>query len=290
MATRLNKQQLEEIYKNIPFELSEEKKNEIAELEFESLARIRNNLTYKTFNRLFVIGRAPSIIQPNGNPITLWWCICSCENHNIIKVRVNNLSSNNTKSCGCLDIEKSTARIVAAGHKCKKDLTNQQFGNILALEDSGERKYGSPVWKCKCLLCGNENYYITANTLVHHTPKSCGCESRSKGAIVIEKILDENNIFYTKEKTFDTCRFPDTNNPARFDYYVDNSYLIEYDGEQHFEEKDPNYFRDTLEKRQEHDNYKNNWCKENNIKLIRIPCYELSKINQLKDFERYIVC
>lgn len=57
----------------------------------------------------------------------------------------------------------------------------------------------------------------------------------------------------------------------RFDFYInEDNYLIEYDGEQHF--KDTNgFFKTTLEEIQKRDIFKNQWCKENNIPLIRIP-------------------
>lgn len=52
---------------------------------------------------------------------------------------------------------------------------------------------------------------------------------------MIKEILLENNIPFEQEKTFDNCRFPDTNKKARFDFYVNNTYLIEFDGRQHIE-------------------------------------------------------
>ena len=50
-------------------------------------------------------------------------------------------------------------------------------------------------------------------------------------------------------------------------YYVNNKYLIEYDGEQHFK-KDSIF---NYEYTHKHDLMKTQWCKENNIPLIRIP-------------------
>ena len=50
------------------------------------------------------------------------------------------------------------------------------------------------------------------------------------GEKTIEKILTENNISFEKEKVFDTCKFI-SGQYARFDFYVDNNYIIEYDGE-----------------------------------------------------------
>jgi hypothetical protein len=40
----------------------------------------------------------------------------------------------------------------------------------------------------------------------------------------------EHHIPFEKEKTFDTCRYQNTNAYARFDFFVDNKYIIEYDG------------------------------------------------------------
>ena len=52
-----------------------------------------------------------------------------------------------------------------------------------------------------------------------------------------------------------------------FDFYIDDKYLIEYDGKQHF--KNEGFF--DYESTHRHDLIKNQWCKDNNIPLIRIP-------------------
>lgn len=61
-----------------------------------------------------------------------------------------------------------------------------------------------------------------------------------------------------------------------FDFWVENKYIIEFDGKQHFYET--NLFSYPLSKIHEHDSYKNNWCKENNIPIIRIPYTYQEKI------------
>ena len=158
-----------------------------------------------------------------------------------------------------------------------KDISNQIFGELTALEPTIERRNGSVVWKCKC-SCG-KIHYASATELNARRIKSCGHPLESSGIRKIKKILEENNIQYITEKTFPTCKFDDTNASARFDFYLPQfNLLIEFDGEQHFKEKDPTYFRDSLDKRQSHDEFKTNWCKENNIKLIRIPYYLEDKI------------
>lgn len=64
---------------------------------------------------------------------------------------------------------------------------------------------------------------------------------------------------------------------AFFDFYVNNSYIIEFDGKQHFYET--NYFSQSLSEIQEHDAYKNNWCKTNGIPLIRISYRDQDNIS-----------
>lgn len=87
----------------------------------------------------------------------------------------------------------------------------------------------------------------------------------------IENILliRKNKIPFEQEKIFLNCKFPNSNGYARFDFFVDNKYLIEYDGIQHFI-KDSGYGVD-LENIQKRDAFKNAWTKEKNILLIRIP-------------------
>jgi hypothetical protein len=53
--------------------------------------------------------------------------------------------------------------------------------------------------------------------------------------------------------------------------------LIEYDGEQHFHIAKNDYFN--YEEVNKRDKFKNKWCKENNISLIRIPYTDYDKIN-----------
>lgn len=77
-------------------------------------------------------------------------------------------------------------------------------------------------------------------------------------------------------------------NPLPFDFAVfDNDkqleFLIEYDGEQHFEEVFPVSNHSGLEYVQENDAIKNKYCQNNNIKLLRIPYTEFYNINEILD-------
>lgn len=107
-----------------------------------------------------------------------------------------------------------------------------------------------------------------------HT-QSCGCLGESKGENKIKEILKANNIPFLSQKTFDTCIFPDSLRKAVFDFYLPElQTVIEYDGVQHFGYamsgwNNKTSYNDNVRR----DQYKNNWCKENHINLIRIPYY-----------------
>lgn len=243
----------------------------------------------QTFNHLTVVKKGPSYISPKGHKSSQWYCKCDCGNTNLILVKRCNLTSGNTKSCGCQNDKMRKNNLKKAINITKLDLTNKTFGKIKALKPTEERLNGSVVWECVC-ECGTKRFY-PANLLNANRIWSCGCINDSKGVLKIKQILNENNIKYSIEKTFSDCKFIDTNASARFDFYLeDENRLIEYDGEQHFKEKDLTYFKDTLEKRQEHDVYKNQWCKEHNIPLVRIPYTELNNLSiELLLGDKYLI-
>ena len=257
-------------------DLSIEKQTEIKNLEFNNI-KPKKDITGNVYSHLTVLGQGPIYISPQGKTNTQWWCICDCPEHNIILVRISNLTSGNTKSCGCHRKQIGKEHYTRLGHAAAKDITNQHFGELTALEPTDKRNGSSIVWKCKC-SCGNI-YYVACNELNAGRITHCGCKRyESKGIRLISQLLDKNNIQYIKEKTYSNFKFQDTNGTPRFDFFINNTFLLEYDGEQHFQERDLTYFRDSLEKRQSHDRIKNQWCKDNNIPLKRITYKDLNNL------------
>lgn len=61
-------------------------------------------------------------------------------------------------------------------------------------------------------------------------------------------------------------------------FFVNNQYLIEFDGIQHFFATSDRFCSEEVEKIKQRDAYKNQWCKENNIPLIRIPYTHLKDL------------
>lgn len=189
---------------------------------------------------------------------------CKCVCGKIFSARKDNIISGHTNSCGCLSSRNGN------------NLLNKKFNHLTVIEKTDRRSAnGGIYWKCQC-DCSNQTIVeVDSQSLVTRKTQSCGCLT-SKGEEIIAKLLTSYNISFEKQKTFSDCRFTDSNYPAKFDFYVNNTYIIEYDGIQHYQNvpffnKD---HQDIIHK----DNYKTKWCKENNIPLIRIPYNHLSKI------------
>ena len=161
-------------------------------------------------------------------------------------------------------------------------IQGQPFGNLIALEpvldrnelSETQQKYKGLYWKCQCIKCKKISF-VKGTVLRAGVRLGDGCE-RSKGEFKIQEILEENNINYKKEFTFSDCII--TTNPAKFDFAIFNKeniveYLIEYDGRQHFEDSFDGWVesQEDFELRQKSDQIKNDYCKEHQIPLIRIP-------------------
>lgn len=150
------------------------------------------------------------------------------------------------------------------GKNAALDLTGKRFGKWTVLEKTELRNTGGAVyWKCKCDCDVIRN--VLSTSLNQGLTLSCGDHSNiSKGNEKIIKLLQEAEISFETEKKFSTCK---DKNLLPFDFYVNNSYLIEYDGKQHYDENSIFDYEYT----HKHDTIKSKWCKDNNIPLIRIP-------------------
>ena len=155
------------------------------------------------------------------------------------------------------------------------DITGQKFGKLTAvrLHKSG-RWNRSEMWECKC-ECGADQIVCKSNLLSGHTT-SCGC-NRSLLEKKVAEILSENDISFTKNKTFNDCRF-ENGALAQFDFYVEQKYIIECDGLQHLRESGKRYSREVVDEIRRHDLFKEEWCRKNGIEIIRVPYKSMNKI------------
>ena len=113
----------------------------------------------------------------------------------------------------------------------------------------------------------------------------------SKGENYIASILKKEKIKFEREKTYNDLK----HGKFRFDFYlpyIHGGCLLEFDGQQHFYQVAAfqKTRRDFL-KQQEYDRLKNSYCLANNIRLYRIPYWELEQIKTTNDFfqEKFLV-
>ena len=83
-----------------------------------------------------------------------WNCICDCGNEKAIKI--TNLTSGSTNSCGC---SKFT------------NLVGKKFGKLQVIELFSRDKKAK--WLCEC-ECGNKKI-VSQNNLLSNNTRSCGC-------------------------------------------------------------------------------------------------------------------
>lgn len=221
----------------------------------------QNNHTHligQKFNRLLVLEDDGT---RNGDGKILWKCLCDCGN--ITYATSYQLQSNIKQSCGCYKKEITSQRNAI-------DISGKRFGKLIAIKYLYTNKNCKRVYLCKC-DCGNE-CEVTSNSLTRGDTTSCGCIV-SKGENKIKEILNDNNISFKAEYSYDDCLSP-KGYRLRYDFYVNDTFLLEFDGKQHYESGWENDFEYT----KICDNIKNEYAKLHNIPLKRIPYWDINKI------------
>lgn len=163
--------------------------------------------------------------------------------------------------------------------------TNQEFTDEVYNLVGDEYKFLEEYVKadvpilCKHNKCKFE-WRVNPNNFLKKGGRCPQCGS-SKGESLIGDILTKNKIDFNQEYSFNNL-IGIGGGLLRFDFAVFKNdeiiALIEYDGVFHFKE---NYFGDNFDIIKNHDNRKNQYCKDNNIPLVRIPYWQFDKIEQI---------
>ena len=134
-------------------------------------------------------------------------------------------------------------------------------------------------------VCESE-YSIIANRFL--CGDRCNCMSSSKAEDKIRNWLNENSFSFIAEKRFEECKDKHT---LPFDFYLpDLNTCIEFDGIQHYKPidfgcKNQEKIEEKFKSIQKHDKIKNEYCKNNEIRLIRIPYTEFDSLERILEKE-----
>jgi len=180
------------------------------------------------------------------------------------------------------------------GHRCPvcankkigidKLLTNEEFLNKIKELNITQFTFLEKYTGCRnkilvrCNIC-NKEFKITPKHILYDGHLCPYCK-RSIGEEKVAKWLEDNKIKYIWHCTdFKDCKYKQT---LEFDFYLEEYNLcIECDGIQHFKKMWYDYTEDDYLKRIKRDNIKNEYCKKNNISLLRIPYTENNNINNI---------
>lgn len=139
--------------------------------------------------------------------------------------------------------------------------------------------------KCRCKVCGHE---WETKPLILLMGSGCPKCNTSKGEKRISQYLDKLGIDYIYDKRYFNDLVSIKGSLLRPDFIIPSLKIwIEYDGIQHYEPKD---FSGTMSEEQlqeqfkivqQNDQIKNQYAKDNNWTLIRIPFTEYDNIEQI---------
>lgn len=174
--------------------------------------------------------------------------------------------------CPICGIEKSSTKRRSTNEdfiKKSKNIHGEDFDYKL-FEYKGNDTPGTLI----CNKCQNKFEILPFS---HYNGNGCPVCKISKGERKIRNFLNINNIKFLQNYRFTDCR---NNKPLPFDFFLPtHNITIEYDGKQHFigwrESKQ------SLKMIRYNDGIKNNYCKTNNISLIRIKYTDFDRIEDI---------
>ena len=195
---------------------------------------------------------------------------------------------------------KSTPQNIIIGHKCKycgleklseigkisKDEYIKRLSRMspdLELIDEYDCVSQKALFRCK--KCGNKFRHTAGYVLTKYDFPCPSCDTYTQaGEAKVNAYLRSHGIVSIRQKRFSDCIDIRT---LPFDFYLpDYNMIIEYDGIQHFKPvyayhiEDPEAYLELVKR---HDEIKNKYCRDNNIKLIRIPYTDYNLIETILD-------
>lgn len=178
------------------------------------------------------------------------------------------------KISGCPQCKKE--KMIKLFSKSNDDFVHELYIKNKDVEILGEYKNIKTKIKTRCLI---HDHIWDASP--NHLLNGHGCPQcvESVGEKKIRNILENKNILFTTQKTFDGCA---DKNKLRFDFFLDEyNICIEYNGKQHYEPIKHFGGNESFIETERRDNIKREFCKLNNIELIEIKYTEYKNIENI---------
>ena len=205
--------------------------------------------------------------------------------------------------CGKI-IEKGIAPHYFLGGRGCPECANNHKRTIEGFKEEVRLKFGdrytiltekyetnlSPI-QVQCNNCNNTFKAYPVKLLAGRSCPYCCNRNNSLGRKTIENYLLDKKIEFIPEYSFENCKGQSNKRNLLFDFYIpEKNLIIEYDGEFHYINKMENQ---RFNEQQANDKIKDEYCRINNINLLRIPYWYLNKITStlhkfLKDEKIYI--
>lgn len=197
-----------------------------------------------------------------------------CPLHGVQEITLNAMQSGNgCKKCG-IESRDNLRRLSWEEVKRRiESVNNNKLLNIDEYINNSTRNLN-----ILCGTCNKRTFTVSMNNYIRESKIRCEycARSQSNNERIIQYYLEKYNYEYIYNYRFKNCR---DKRPLPFDFYLPSYNLcIEYDGEQHFKPiRGKEHFKST----QFHDELKTNYCKLNNINLLRIPYWEHDNIERI---------
>ncbi len=202
-----------------------------------------------------------------------------CSEHGLFQQRPNNhLAGKGCRKCShkavSLKLTLSLEDFISKSNK----IHNSEY-------DYSKSIYSAAI--CDIVVICKKHGDFTIKAFKHIAGQGCPTCNLHKGESRIKEFLDIKNIYYVTEKKFDDCK---DKSYLRFDFYLPVFNLcIEYDGQQHYEAHSFSADQTEITKQKNlidtkyRDNIKTQYCKDNNINLIRIPYWKYKNVAKILD-------
>jgi len=213
-------------------------------------------------------------VYPKGDKKYLW--ICEKYKHEYLMVAKNIINrkdgcpycSGKRTLVGFNDLASQNPELTQEWHSIKNKLKPTEVTCM-----SNKKVW----WKCsKC------EYEWKTQICNRSNSRGCpNCYPQSRTVEEIKKLLNEWDIDFIPEKSFDTCK---DKRYLPFDFWLpDDNLLIEYNGSQHYKLGTGYYNnKEKFKKTQKHDKIKKDWVEKNpDLKLLIIPYTEQDNLENI---------